>query len=196
MVINRQQVGVDIVFGYVMNSKNLLHLLYFPLLLLLFSCAAPQPTEVSQQPLPPIKTSATPAAKEIAPSYITAKQLKKFRSPDRKIIQTLRSQYRNWKGTPYRLGGLSKKGVDCSGFVYLTYRLLTDARLPRTTRQQVKLGRAVDPRNLRAGDLLFFKTGWAARHVGIYHASTKKGVIISKLSEQYWRDAFWIAKRL
>ncbi len=115
----------------------------------------------------------------------------------------LYSQYREWRGTPYRMGGLSKKGVDCSGFVYLTYRSLTDVKLPRTTRQQVNLGQAVALQNLRAGDLLFFKTGWATRHVGIYiqdgkflHASTNKGVIISRLSEKYWRNAFWVAKRL
>lgn len=186
--------------GCIMKKFFPYHLLILPWLLFLFSCSAPKPTTVSQ-PTEPVTTIKQPSSSEAV--YIRAKKLKKYRSFERKFVQKLHNQYRQWKGTPYRLGGLSKNGVDCSGFVYLTYRSLTDITLPRTTRQQVKLGRPVDPRHLRAGDLVFFKTGWSTRHVGIYiengsflHASTKKGVIISKLSEHYWQDAFWIAKRL
>lgn len=180
-----------------MQFRYLRLLILFSSSFLLFSCSAPTPHQVSLPQNPPqiIKSS--------KPIYIVAKQHKKLRSQDGKIVRLLYSQYREWKWTPYRMGGLSKNGIDCSGFVYLTYRSLADRKLPRTTRQQVKLGRAVALQDLRAGDLLFFKTGWATRHVGIYiqdgkflHASTNKGVIISRLSEKYWRKAFWVAKRL
>jgi probable lipoprotein NlpC len=65
------------------------------------------------------------------------------------------------------------------------------------------LGANVDKNQLRAGDLVFFKTGRTDRHVGVYlengtflHASTSQGVIISKLDENYWKSAYWKAKRL
>ena len=68
---------------------------------------------------------------------------------------------------------------------------------------QAELGRDIDKNQLRAGDLVFFKTGISVRHVGVYledgrflHASTKHGVIISRLSETYWKSAYWKAKRL
>lgn len=180
-----------------MNFKDLRPFILFFIFFLLFSCSAPNPSQVSLPQNPPHIIKST------KPIYIVAKQHKILRSQDGKIVRLLYSQYREWKGTPYRMGGLSKNGVDCSGFVYLTYRTLADRKLPRTTRQQVNLGRTVALRDLRAGDLLFFKTGWATRHVGIYiqddkflHASTNKGVIISKLSEKYWRKAFWVAKRI
>lgn len=130
-------------------------------------------------------------------------QQEKIQTQERKIIEMLYSYYQHWQGTPYRMGGLSKNGVDCSGFVYLTYRSITGIKLPRTTGQQMKLGNEVSPHNLEPGDLLFFKTGWYTKHVGIYlqngqfmHASTSQGVIISGLSEKYWREAFFLAKRI
>jgi len=130
-------------------------------------------------------------------------RLEKTQTQERKNITLLYSYFQHWQGTPYRMGGLSKNGVDCSGFVYLTYRSIAGINLPRTTRQQMKLGNEVSPQHLKAGDLLFFKTGWYTRHVGIYlqngqfmHASTSQGVTLSGLSEKYWREAFYLAKRI
>lgn len=115
----------------------------------------------------------------------------------------LYDHYREWKGTRYRLGGLSKKGVDCSGFVYLTYRAKFGIDLPRTTRYQVEKGASISRRDLRPGDLVFFRTGPSKRHVGIYldnlafvHASASKGVIVSSLDNDYWSSRYWTAKRI
>lgn len=101
------------------------------------------------------------------------------------------------------MGGLSKRGVDCSGFVYLTYRTQFGRTLPRTTELQVERGTEVKRSNLRPGDLLFFKTGLFSRHVGIYvggqrfvHASSSRGVISSGLAEDYWNDHYWTARRI
>ncbi|SDJ62506.1 NlpC/P60 family protein [Microbulbifer yueqingensis] len=119
------------------------------------------------------------------------------------IEEKLYSQHREWRGTRYQLGGLSKRGIDCSGLVYATYRDQLGVELPRTTRYQSQLGRRIRRNELRAGDLVFFKTGHKVRHVGIYiedgkffHASTSRGVTISRLSDYYWRDRFWHARRL
>ena len=119
------------------------------------------------------------------------------------VKQRLYSQYRDWKGVDYRMGGLSKKGVDCSGFTYTTFRSKFGVELPRTTTDQAKVGVPVQQSELKAGDLVFFKTGWSVRHVGIYlekrqflHASTSKGVMISSLDNVYWRSKYWQAKRI
>lgn len=119
-------------------------------------------------------------------------------------VQTkLLSQYEEWKGTRFREGGVSKKGVDCSGFVQITFRSKLGIDVPRSTDQQVEIGRPVARNNLRAGDLVFFKTGFFSRHVGIslggarfLHVSLSKGVIISSLAEEYWDDNYWQAKRV
>ena len=115
----------------------------------------------------------------------------------------LDKQHREWKGTPYRYGGLSKRGVDCSGFVYLTYRNKFGIDLPRSTEQQSNTGTPISKAHLVAGDLVFFKTGFSKRHVGIYmgnrkflHASTSAGVKISSMNNVYWRKKYWKAQRI
>lgn len=119
------------------------------------------------------------------------------------LTEQLKHQLVKWKGVPYQYGGLNKRGIDCSGFVYLTFRDILNIQLPRTTKEQEKLGTLISPSQLNTGDLVFFKTGNNVRHVGIYlrdkqflHASTSKGVIISRLDNVYWRKKFWKAKRL
>ena len=118
-------------------------------------------------------------------------------------LSLLYGQYSDWEGTRYRLGGLSKKGVDCSGLVYLTYRDLFGVELPRSTADQVNRGKVIDQRSLQAGDLVFFRTGSTGRHVGIYmennrflHASASGGVTISQMNDPYWRKHFWQARRI
>ena len=125
------------------------------------------------------------------------------RLDNKSVKNKIYSQHRTWKGTRYSLGGLSKRGIDCSGLVYTTYRDQLGIELPRTTEYQVLLGRAVKRNELRAGDLVFFKTSRKVRHVGIYiengkffHASTSKGVTISGLNDYYWRDKYWQARRV
>ncbi|ARO88228.1 glycoside hydrolase [Nitrosospira lacus] len=119
------------------------------------------------------------------------------------VKESLYAQYSQWKNTKYQLGGLSKNGIDCSGLVHVTFKTRLGIVLPRSTEFQSELGQDVDKSQLRAGDLVFFKTGIVVRHVGVYleegrflHASTKQGVTISRLSETYWKSAYWKAKRL
>lgn len=129
-------------------------------------------------------------------------QVQDIANPDW-AMQALYSQYNEWKNVRYRAGGLSKSGVDCSGFVYLTFDSRFDIHLPRSTSGQIQLGREISQWQLTAGDLVFFRTGKVQRHVGIYledrkfmHASTERGVIISSLDDRYWSRAYWTAKRL
>ena len=118
------------------------------------------------------------------------------------MLRILYSQHRTWQGTPYHLGGLSRKGVDCSGFVYLTFLNRLDIRLPRSTEGQSRVGLRVPVTELEPGDLVFFHTG-RYRHVGIYlqdskflHVSTHAGVRISSLNSEYWSRTYWQARRI
>lgn len=117
--------------------------------------------------------------------------------------QSLMAFYRQWQQTPYSLGGTTLQGIDCSGFVLTAYRQVYHYSLPRTTEQQSKVGRKINYTQRQTGDLVFFNTGKRTRHVGIYldhnrfmHASTSKGVIISRLDSPYWADAFWQIRRV
>lgn len=121
------------------------------------------------------------------------------------VISSLSEHQREWQGTRYRLGGTSRKGVDCSGFMQITFRDLFGVELPRTTTEQSQAGRKVPKSALQTGDLVFFKTGRGpnGKHVGVYvkngqflHASTKGGVIYSDINSPYWAKTFWQARRL
>jgi len=124
-------------------------------------------------------------------------------SDSEKIKRILDQQYKDWHHVQYRMGGTSKSGVDCSGLVYQTYRTKLGIDLPRSTEDQSRIGLAVKQKQLRAGDLVFFKTGIFSRHVGMYidsgeflHVSTRKGVMVSNLEDSYWRSAYWKARRV
>ena len=127
-----------------------------------------------------------------------------LKSSDSKLTkEKLYTQYKKWQGVRYKLGGLSKQGIDCSGFVHITFKSKLGVNLPRTTFTQSKLGRKINQTELKAGDLVFFRTGPTSRHVGIYiennkflHASQSKGVIISHLDNVYWKAKYWKSIRV
>ncbi len=119
------------------------------------------------------------------------------------VKKALYAQLKEWDAVEYDYGGLSKEGVDCSGFVYLTYRSNFGIELPRTAQEQSHVGLSIVQRQLRPGDLVFFKTGRRTRHVGIFvegrkflHASKSNGVMLSSLDDVYWSKKYWMAKRV
>ncbi|MBD1226241.1 bifunctional murein DD-endopeptidase/murein LD-carboxypeptidase [Xenorhabdus griffiniae] len=119
------------------------------------------------------------------------------------IKSKILNQYADWKGVAYRLGGNTKRGIDCSAFVQRTFHDQFGMELPRSTLEQQNIGQTVSRSKLRAGDLVLFKTGVRRRHVGIYignnqfvHASTSNGVIVSKLTDTYWSKRYYGARRV
>jgi len=107
-------------------------------------------------------------------------------------------------GRPYRFGGNGQRGFDCSGFVRTVYSAV-GVDLPRSAREQFRVGRRVAPGELRPGDLVFFRTYRRdASHVGIYvggrlfvHAATRgRQVRIDSLDDRYYRRRFLGARRL
>ena len=103
-----------------------------------------------------------------------------------------------WIGTPYRYGGNSRQGVDCSGLTAAIYKKVYHKKLKRNSEEQrTKDCRRVSKQKLQEGDLVFFHNGRKkkqANHVGIYlkkgrfiHASSSQGVIVSSLNESYYK---------
>lgn len=111
-----------------------------------------------------------------------------------------------WLGTPYRYGGHSRSGTDCSGFVMEVYRAAAGLELPRSSREQRKFATPIDFNRLEVGDLVFFSTkgsGGDVSHVGIFigdnnmiHASTSRGVIVSGLGEKYYQNTYHSSGRV
>jgi len=131
---------------------------------------------------------------------------------DGKISGSVKDILKNaerYLGTPYKFGGNTSSGFDCSGFTVKVFEE-NDLNLPRRSSDQAEAGKKIDIKEAKPGDLLFFATAGGSRvsHVGIVHdigkdgevkfihASTSKGVIISSLNEKYWNKAYLHAQRI
>lgn len=174
------------------NAKNLLLL---PLVLFLFSCGSSR-SKIHE------RTSKIEATKES--SIIIASPI-----PTDERAKVIVDSAKEFLGTKYKYGGTSKKGMDCSGLIYTSF-LKVAIPLPRTSRAMSLDGRRLYLEEVTQGDLLFFETNKNKKvinHVGLVvdvisneimfiHASSSRGVIISSLSQDYWKAAFVMARRL
>lgn len=121
------------------------------------------------------------------------------------LLQTARSYY----GVPYRTGGVSHSGMDCSGFTQTSFNAI-GVKLPRVSRDQANLGTPIRKSELQPGDLVFFATGTPGRinHVGIVtdvsdpnnvrfiHASSSRGIMETSLNMNYWTRNYIKARRV
>jgi cell wall-associated NlpC family hydrolase len=108
-------------------------------------------------------------------------------------------------GSPYRFGGVTERGFDCAGFTRYSYEA-AGIELPRTSESQYGAGWAVEPEDMRAGDLVFFRNTYrrGISHVGLYlgsgqfihAASTGKAVTVDRLDQPYFRARFAGARRV
>ncbi len=114
---------------------------------------------------------------------------------------------RSYLGVPYKWGGVTREGMDCSAFVRATFRKTYGIELPRTSKQMFQLGDKVGKeKNLKPGDLVFFKNTYSGNgisHVGIYlgrgefaHASSSRGVTITPMSNPYFVKRYAGSKRV
>lgn len=124
-------------------------------------------------------------------------------------IDNILSEAESYLGTPYRFGGTSRSGIDCSAFVLSVFGAAAGMNLPRVAAAQSQEGDSVEKTELQKGDLVFFShRGSRISHVGIVeevtaegevkfiHAATSKGVMVSSLDDNYWGPKFKFAKRI
>jgi len=125
------------------------------------------------------------------PTYST--ESKAAKAADAMAHLHSKSLYRfinEWSGVKYRLGGLDKRGIDCSGFALLLNKEIYGVKLPRRSRDQADVIKEIRQNQLQEGDLIFFSFGGNdVDHVGVYlnngffvHASTTRGVIVDDLN--------------
>ena len=138
----------------------------------------------------------------------TAVQLKYAVLLDTEVEQlpssALLEQIDPWMGVPYRSGGSSRSGIDCSAFTMQVLEQCCGYKLPRTSKQQHAFCQPAAIASLSSGDLLFYATrGRGVSHVGIYlgngkfaHASVSNGVTVSDLSDPYYQKRFISAGRI
>lgn len=121
------------------------------------------------------------------------------------VVETAKS----FRGTPYRYGGTTRSGIDCSALVYLSFQS-AGVNLPRTSAEQSKMGKKVSVHNLEKGDVIFFATGKSRRkvsHAGIVtsarrgniqfiHSSTSLGVTEDNVYAPYWSQRVVRARRI
>ena len=110
-----------------------------------------------------------------------------------------------WWGTPYSLGGSTKNGVDCSYFTFDVMKEVYKVNLKRTAAEQFEQSVKIEWKDLKQGDLIFFKAEGRRNisHVGIYltnnkfaHASTSQGVTISDFTDAYWQRRLYSIGRV
>ena len=125
-------------------------------------------------------------------------------------INNVIGEARTYIGTPYKWGGNDRKGIDCSGLLVRSFESV-GMKIPRTTSQQIDLGKKVSLKKSREGDLVFFAFGKSKRkvtHVGLLsrvqnqkninfiHASSSRGVVETQLIKDYYLKRIRQVKRI
>ena len=114
-----------------------------------------------------------------------------------------------YKGVPYKFGGTTKRGMDCSGLIHTSFKQ-RKVSIPRTSQEMYAKSYDIPLREVKRGDLLFFKTSrkrGRVNHVGLVtsvkkgdihfiHSTSSRGVIVTSLYSNYWKKAFIKAKRI
>ncbi len=147
------------------------------------NCRGPMPTTTG--------TTATTATTATAPP-----------NPSNSVEHRMQGEIDSWMGTPYVYGGVSKRGVDCSGFTQAVYRSV-GIEIPRRASRQSAAAQTVSRSSLKYGDLIFFNTsGSGISHCGIYlgngqfvHASSSRGVVRDLLNHPYYSARYVTAGR-
>lgn len=134
----------------------------------------------------------------------------KHKSVHREIAGSVVEAARKFIGTPYKYGGTTRAGMDCSGLLINSFRAI-ELELPRSSEDQSKIGKEVAMNDLQPGDLVFFATGKRRKkvtHVGLVtdvisdnnvkfiHSSSTLGVVETNLYAEYYQKRFVTARRV
>ncbi len=175
-----------------------------------------KPTDKNPSTVAAAKTSSTKSVKKSDSKSRKSRSLINDKEDNDLIIEPLDNYLAmqminnamDFLGVNYRGGGTSKSGMDCSGMVTAVFDIF-GMKLPRSSNAMAKVGEKLSPKEVKKGDLVFFKTNGrnTINHVGIVveadeeeikfiHSSTQKGVIISSTKEPYYKKSFAQANRV
>jgi len=180
--------------------KNILFLLIGIFLFLVYSC-----TPVTKKNFRGTRGSANNYKKSSTNSKTKVKKKSNSSSNRRSFsVGELDPYIEKYWGTRYKFGGTTANGFDCSGFMCKIFTEAYSVKLPRNSKKQYQAGRYVAKSDLKYGDLVFFNTsGYGVSHVGVYigngkfaHASSSKGVTISRLDNVYYKSRYLGARRI
>lgn len=159
-----------------------------------------QPTSPAS-PAPPATAAKPPTTKSVPSTLVPVLAAPTGSMTALETTTVIRTAL-SYEGTPYRYGGMSSQGMDCSGLVYTAYQAV-DRTLPRRAIDMAHTGKAVKQSNIQPGNLVFFdsKGGGRINHVGLVvsvegkaitfiHASTSRGVRQDLLTDPYWQPRF------
>lgn len=166
--------------------------------------------EVTPEMSPSVKLEPSPEVKEVIPEHrvvaisdhLVPIWPETSAPPLQQEVAVVIETARSYLGTPYRYGGMSRLGVDCSGLICLSYQSVNKP-LPRTSKAMAASGEKVLKEDVKPGDLVFFdsKNGHSINHVGMVvastggdvqfiHATSSAGVRIDRLDDPYWNRRF------
>lgn len=142
----------------------------------------------------------TPSSEAKAAGNVNALGIERAPGDNEQLYDAIKA----WIGTPYKYGGTTKEGVDCSAFVGHIYRQVFGKNLHRVANDMQQDCQLITRSELKEGDLVFFiNSKGKVSHVGIYlkddifaHSSTSRGVIISRLTDSYWSKHFYKGGRV
>ncbi len=168
----------------------------FTLLVLLSSCSSIQ---IRKKTNTRIRNSSAP--KTVNTKISTSTDPKTASTITSETYSAVVQSAKKYLGTPYRSGGTTANGMDCSGLVITSFKE-NGIDVPRVSRDQAAAGKSISMKNAKVGDLIFFNTsGKGISHVGIIerienseiffiHSSSSKGVTVSSLENSYWKPRF------
>lgn len=180
-------------------------LLYIFLLLIITSCGAVKKKTTYSK----TKKTRTVSVSKSEPENIDIRRPEVKKRLELTVADNIINTALTYSGTRYKYGGTTKKGMDCSGLLFVSFAK-HEVQLPRVSYVMAEEGKRIRVNQVEKGDLLFFKTKRRSRrinHVGMVvavdnneikfiHASSSRGVIVSSLREGYWNAAFVKATRV